>query len=242
MTDTIPSILISKNYDDFSFVDYNRNIVRNTVDRLKNEFVKENNFMYFPIIVDQNKKIIDGQHRFVACKELNQPIYYILKKAKITPFEIRTVNKAAKKHTLKDVFEMECKSGNKKAIAINEYYKRYNGTIAIGAIIAICIGVYNSGKLKDILEENKYELRSDSQIDIICKTLMSLTGGTLVSITVYNVLLGISNKNKIPFVKLMTEALDNGLVLNSKMSKNSMENKVVSAYNFRKHKNNRISI
>lgn len=34
--------------------------------------------MYSPIIVSVDFRIIDGQHRFAACRELGLPIYYIV--------------------------------------------------------------------------------------------------------------------------------------------------------------------
>ena len=43
------------------------------------ESIKEMDLtMYSPIIVSEDFRIIDGQHRFEACKELNLPIYFLV--------------------------------------------------------------------------------------------------------------------------------------------------------------------
>lgn len=38
--------------------------------------------MYSPIIVSEDFRIIDGQHRFEACKELGFPIYFLVMPSK----------------------------------------------------------------------------------------------------------------------------------------------------------------
>lgn len=64
------------NYDKFTFYKANRKIYPAHVERIKKSiellgYVKSN-----PILVNQEHEIIDGQHRFMACKELRIPIQY----------------------------------------------------------------------------------------------------------------------------------------------------------------------
>ena len=64
------------NYSLFSFLQGNRSVSK------KNSLVKSiqriDLTMYKPILVDSEFRIIDGQHRFFACIELNKPIYYMI--------------------------------------------------------------------------------------------------------------------------------------------------------------------
>lgn len=65
------------NYDQFKFMDTNREQKRGHIDRLKQAFEEIGNLTRVqPILVNERMEIIDGQHRFTACKELGQPIYY----------------------------------------------------------------------------------------------------------------------------------------------------------------------
>lgn len=63
-------------YSLFKKLDGNRN-VRKTNALVKS--IKELDLtMYSPIIVSEDFRIVDGQHRFSACKELKKPIYFVV--------------------------------------------------------------------------------------------------------------------------------------------------------------------
>lgn len=65
----------SYNYNDFSFINGNRNVVKSKVGKLIKSIKQLDLTMYNPILVTKTGKIVDGQHRFEACKELGLPIY-----------------------------------------------------------------------------------------------------------------------------------------------------------------------
>ena len=69
-------IKVTRDYSLFKKLDGNRDV------RKKNALVKSikefDLTMYSPIIVSDDFRIVDGQHRFEACKELNLPIYFIV--------------------------------------------------------------------------------------------------------------------------------------------------------------------
>lgn len=76
MQDTQP-VQVSTNYNNFSFLITNREQTRGHVEALKKAFAEMGNLTRVqPILVNENLQIIDGQHRFLACKELGEPIYY----------------------------------------------------------------------------------------------------------------------------------------------------------------------
>lgn len=67
----------SSNYKQFSFLNANRETNRGHVEALKKAFVEHGNLTEVqPILVNGRFQIIDGQHRFIACRELRQPIYF----------------------------------------------------------------------------------------------------------------------------------------------------------------------
>lgn len=70
----IGSISETKDYDWFSFYPGNRDIVEEFLRRL-NKVMRERP-LPIPIIVNENGQIIDGQHTFLARKELELPIFY----------------------------------------------------------------------------------------------------------------------------------------------------------------------
>ncbi len=73
-------ILESKEYGKFHFVKGNRKVVRKRVDALKSAISRRNLLSSYPIVVDRNFGILDGQHRFTAASELGVAIHYVIDK------------------------------------------------------------------------------------------------------------------------------------------------------------------
>ncbi len=72
------SIFKTKNYKLFNLVTFNRKLNHSLVKNLVDSITKYGYFDGKPIIVDKDFNIIDGQHRFEACKEMKLPIYYTI--------------------------------------------------------------------------------------------------------------------------------------------------------------------
>lgn len=68
----------STNYEKFKFYKCNRKISQEFVETL----IKDQNFskkyIYSPIIVSEDFHIVDGQHRYTACRSLELPIVHII--------------------------------------------------------------------------------------------------------------------------------------------------------------------
>ena len=69
-------VLQTKDYDQFSFIDGNRDINKENLTRIKQSMNEK--YIPVPIIVNDKYEIIDGQHRFLAAKSLNLAIYFII--------------------------------------------------------------------------------------------------------------------------------------------------------------------
>jgi len=72
------SIFKTKNYKQFNLVTFNRKLNHSLVKNIVDSITKYGYFDGKPIIVDKDFNIIDGQHRFEACKEMKLPIYYTI--------------------------------------------------------------------------------------------------------------------------------------------------------------------
>lgn len=88
-----PIIYTTTNYDLFRFHEQNRKAGSN---RQLPKLIDELDLTpYVPIVVDEDFYIVDGQNRFLACKALGKPVYYvILPREYDTNSSIITLNKA----------------------------------------------------------------------------------------------------------------------------------------------------
>lgn len=67
----------SSDYEQFVFLETNREQSRGHIEALKTAYEEIGNLTRVqPILVNDRYEIIDGQHRFIACKELGLPIYF----------------------------------------------------------------------------------------------------------------------------------------------------------------------
>ena len=70
------SIMQTENYDMFKLVKGNRRINKANYAKLVKSMKEEQ--LVIPIVVNEKYEIIDGQHRYMASKDLEKPIYYFM--------------------------------------------------------------------------------------------------------------------------------------------------------------------
>lgn len=76
MEKIVGQIISTKEYGKFRILTGNRGINMSHVASLMSSMrVKQ---LVIPVLVNEYMEIIDGQHRFTACKELGLPVYYIM--------------------------------------------------------------------------------------------------------------------------------------------------------------------
>lgn len=110
-------IQVTSDYDKFSFLKENRDVNEAHLKKLKKSI--EVKYIPVPIIVNDNYEIIDGQHRYMACKELGLPIYYtVIKNCSLK--DVHTLNSYAKKWNWIDTLQSHVKAGNEHYIIFNE--------------------------------------------------------------------------------------------------------------------------
>lgn len=159
----------TNNYNRFNFIHVNRNISRDHVNHLKKAIMANNMLHAKPIVVDQQYNIIDGQHRFIAARELNLKIYYAI----VDGFEedIISLNANQRSWQTIDYVQYYAKKGidsYKRALdLINRYGAGVANTIEI-------ISKNHSGGDRRKLRSGNYEAVSTVEAERRVKTLSSL--------------------------------------------------------------------
>ena len=123
-------IYVTKSYKQFSIIDINRKIKPLKVARLKEAMKKKYLGAQYPILVRSNsnnkvKWIIDGQHRFMAAKELKYSVYYIVTDS-IGDHEIGDINSLQDKWNLADAMRSHRISGKHDYKVVDQFVTRHN--------------------------------------------------------------------------------------------------------------------
>jgi hypothetical protein len=164
-----PKIQKSLDYSKFKKIKWNRQLDDNNFKKLLKENIKIFQLHKFPIIVTTNYEIIDGQHRFEVSKKLKSPIYYIVE-GQDSSFEmVHSVNKAGRKHTLKDKIEMLYKAGDEGAKVVYNIYETYERKFDISVIASILISGSTGGTVNSSIDSlGKIEINNyDEAIEIL---------------------------------------------------------------------------
>lgn len=96
----------------FKRIGSNRHLIPTHVRRLAKDIQSRNLLHLFPIIVNSNLEIIEGQHRHAAAMEIQVPLYYIVDD-KIKRSDIAAINSNRKSWTGKDYVRHYAEEGNK---------------------------------------------------------------------------------------------------------------------------------
>lgn len=124
-------ILMTSNYELFTFYEKNRVISPARVLALISSFNKLDLTSSNPIIVNEKMEIVDGQHRFEACKKMEKPIFYT--KVSLNgdmDDAINLLNAIQQQWQLIDYIEHFIKRGKKVYQEILDCKYKYNTTIS----------------------------------------------------------------------------------------------------------------
>ena len=135
-------------------------------------------FKYAPIIVDKNFRIIDGQHRFWACKEMKMNIYFVITD-EVTIRDIATLNSNTDKWKAKDFVNCYIDLGVRHYKVLLDFMEQHRLSITTAANLlqlgeAMEGGANVSSKIKDGLFEVRHE-ESANEIAVQTKELIEFT-------------------------------------------------------------------
>src|ERR1700728_1996405 len=155
------SIQSTKNYELFKFLPENRDIKSSILEKLTKS-IKRNNFLCdFPLIVDSNYNVLDGQHRLAVAKALKLPIYYIISNT-IKSDDMAFVNDAGGKWIREDYIKHFAEKGNVNYVKLRDLLKKLNipiheAIIYIGGEKRVSKSLRDGTYIYDIVEDNFIE-------------------------------------------------------------------------------------
>jgi hypothetical protein len=115
-------VYTTNDYSKFKFIDGNRTINKLHLNRLKKSM--EEKYIDVPIIINEHKEIIDGQHRFLSAWDLGLPIKYIqIDGLKLQ--DVHRLNTNTKNWTADSYLEGFCKLGLPDYLTYKDFKNKY---------------------------------------------------------------------------------------------------------------------
>lgn len=158
----VNQVFETRDYSKFGTLSGNRDLISVHVKKLKQSFLIA--YLMCPIIVNQYFKIIDGQNRFEAAKQLGLPIYYII----VQDYglrEVQLLNTNTKNWKKPDYLKSYCDLGKPEYLKFRNFTRRFSE-----------FGI-NSCK---ILLTNKLTTGDSKSSDVLLKSDTNKTGSFAV--------------------------------------------------------------
>lgn len=144
----------TNNYDMFKLRQLNDNresISPKRVQELVDSISQKNLLEYRPIVVNSDMEVIEGQHRFLAAKQLGVDIYYQVKED-FQATDILLMNNA-KAWSIADYLNFFVKNGYPEYIKLNEFMKKNQ----LNLIITLSMVMPRSRQATQLFKEGKFK-------------------------------------------------------------------------------------
>jgi hypothetical protein len=155
-------------YSKFKIAVGNRPVNELHLQRLIKNF--KDNYLGTTIIVNENYEIIDGQHRYFACKKLGLDFNVEIKKG-FGVKEMQVLNANAKNWTCFDYLESYIVQNNENYKILKNYMKKYKLPITI--CIQLLGGCVNGDGVK-IFQNGKFEVKELREAEILGESLQTI--------------------------------------------------------------------
>ena len=117
------NIYVTTSHDWFSLVAGNRFVEETRIQEMQESLKKGNWLPLFPIVVGQDGRVYDGQHRLLAAKRLGVPIFYII--GEMTVLEVARVNATVKIWTLDNYLNFWCVQGRDEYLDLAQFLSEW---------------------------------------------------------------------------------------------------------------------
>jgi len=155
------------NYGKFSFIASNRDINDYHVEEIMNEITRNDLRHENPVKVNENHEIMEGQHTYIASKNLGLSIIYKYTDMKVK--DIGLFNSVQRSWTYPDILNHYCVEGNENYIILHQFTKKFPYPIAT---MVILLTGENSKQILKTFKQGEFKI-TQSLIEVE-KILMKL--------------------------------------------------------------------
>lgn len=171
MNESSTKINYTSEYGMFHFLRGNRDLNEGKINKIINSVHNGLEFFkYCPILVNEGHYIIDGQHRFMACRKLKKPIFYVV----VPNFSLRQVaeiNNNQSKWKTKDFMNcyIDANVNREDYKALDEFCKDHKINISLG-INLLMYGTIGSGGRSDAFRDGEFKVNFADKAQMLMET------------------------------------------------------------------------
>lgn len=165
--------MTTKDYKVFRNMVGNRKIIPGHVEKLAEAIEKKNLLEYFPILVNENMEVIDGQHRLVADAKLDYPVHYeIVDGLKLE--DVMSINTHSRVWSTPDFIDTYITLGNDDYETLKEFMYIYHMAPSVAASLLYGFNSASPGGIGQLLREGKFSVRTPEFAYMIADNLNQL--------------------------------------------------------------------
>ncbi len=132
--DNKQQVLSTTSYGLFNRVVGNREVDAGKIKRLETSILEHNLLHLFPIIVDKNYSVYDGQHRLKVAEKNNLEIYYIIDE-ELVPSDIIRTNSNKWNWSINDYLEHWIELGKEDYVILKNFTQNYNLSPSLSMVL-----------------------------------------------------------------------------------------------------------
>lgn len=166
----------SKDYGKFKQIDGNRKINRGHVARLIEAIERKNLLEYFPILLNEDMEVIDGQHRLSAAATLKIPFYYQVVPG-LTLTDVMAINTNSKSWNIIDFIDSHIELGNNNYVILKEFMNTYHWNPTTSAALLQGFSGYfspNNGSISKAIKHGDFKVISLDLAEKIAKQIQEI--------------------------------------------------------------------
>lgn len=166
----------SKDYGKFKQIDGNRKINRGHVARLIEAIERKNLLEYFPILLNEDMEVIDGQHRLSAAATLGIPFYYQVVPG-LTLTDVMAINTNSKSWNMLDFINSHIELGKTDYEVLQNFMDTYHWNPSTSAML---LSGYNGffgakgGSITNKVKNGEFKVASLGLAEKIAKQVLEL--------------------------------------------------------------------
>jgi hypothetical protein len=188
----IAAIYSTKEYHRFKFSEDNRKTNPTQVEKLINSMQTNGYAKGSILIINERNEIIDGQHRFLAAKEIGLPVTYAMFRG-VSDIEIKILNQTTKNWDKIDFAEYWANKGNINYKALLDFMVEFP-KIKLTAALMLLMNEPNAHPQTDVYQGGDFRVRSVEKARTFAR-------GILLTETYYK------DWTKIKFIAAMMKAM-----------------------------------